>query len=488
MNARNAITALALSLVLALRLHAAPEAIDLPALAKKSSPSVLLLSVLDADGKEIAEGTGFIISSDGRVVTNHHVIEGASAMVAKGIHGAFYNVAGVLAQNADNDIAILKLDATDLPSLPLGDSTKAEVGQPIAVIGSPLGLEGTLSEGIISAIREEDDKRTLQISAPISPGSSGSPVLNASGEVIGVATAFLTNGQALNLAVPIEVAKSLLLRLSAKPVAFSAQSTKQTTQDDPNAAIIDDPDYGAFYDAVGADNLPKALKLANALVDRYPASDYALDLQVEMLHELGFYSDAITSYQAEIKLKPDDEDLWSGLAGEFSMNGQWTDAVNAAKTAIKLNPEDAVAWLWLGDAQRELLDYTDAITALECAVKLKPDDPTWWRSLADTYQQAGMPEKATEAETAEARARAARARAVAAQPASTSGTDEKATAQPVIQGRVYTGVAHAVDLDGINNFVATVMGLTQKGDLYDLLGCYASKEPLIIASGRRAVK
>jgi S1-C subfamily serine protease len=228
MNARIAVTVLALSLALGLPLRAAPEAMDLPALAKKSRPSVLLLSVLDANGKEIATGTGFIISPDGRVVTNYNVIENAATMVAKGENGAYYEVAGVLAQNTTNDIAILKLNANDLPPLPLGDSTNMEEGQPVAVIGSPLGLEGTLSDGIISANREVDGNRILQISAPISPGSSGSPVLDADGDVIGVASAIITKGQALNLAVPIEAVKSLLPPSNAKPSAFS--SPKPETQ------------------------------------------------------------------------------------------------------------------------------------------------------------------------------------------------------------------------------------------------------------------
>jgi len=230
MKAGIAITSLALALVLGVPLHAAPEAMDLPALAKKARPSVLLLDVLDADGKEIGTGTGFIISPDGRVVTNHHVIARAASMVAKGENGAFYKVAGVLADDADDDVAIIKLDANDLSALPLGDSTNAEAGQPIAVIGSPLGLEGTLSEGIISAYREADGKRILQISAPISPGSSGSPVMDANGDVIAVACATLTNGQALNLAVPIEAVKSLLQRSNAKPLAFSAPAPKPETQ------------------------------------------------------------------------------------------------------------------------------------------------------------------------------------------------------------------------------------------------------------------
>src|SRR5882724_8061200 len=133
--------------------RAETESIDLKALAKKARPAVMLLVVSDADGKEIATGTGFLVSSDGKLITNHHVIEGAASAVAKAENGGLFPVEGVLGDDPKNDLMLLKLKGKDLPFLPLGNSAKIEVGTLIAVIGSPLGLEGTLSEGIVSAVR-----------------------------------------------------------------------------------------------------------------------------------------------------------------------------------------------------------------------------------------------------------------------------------------------------------------------------------------------
>src|SRR2546426_8253971 len=130
------------------------ETIDLKALAKKARPAVMLLVVSDATGKQIATGTGFLVSSDGKLITNHHVIEHAVSAVAKAENGGLFPVEGVLADDPKNDLVLLKLRGKDLPFLPFGNSDKIEVGTRIAVIGSPLGLEGTLSEGIVSAMRE----------------------------------------------------------------------------------------------------------------------------------------------------------------------------------------------------------------------------------------------------------------------------------------------------------------------------------------------
>jgi S1-C subfamily serine protease len=172
------------SLVLAGGVRAETETIDLKALAKKARPAVMLLVVSDAAGKEIATGTGFLVSSDGKLITNHHVIENAASAVAKAENGGLFPVEGVLAADPKNDLVLLKIKGKDLPFLPLGNSEKIEVGTRIAVIGSPLGLEGTLSEGIISAVREPSvNVKLLQVTAAISPGSSGSPVLSADGKV-----------------------------------------------------------------------------------------------------------------------------------------------------------------------------------------------------------------------------------------------------------------------------------------------------------------
>jgi S1-C subfamily serine protease len=213
---------LALLVLTAMLLDSRVSALDLPDLAERAKPSVVLLTVYDESGTAAGSGTGFFISEDGRVVTNDHVVEDATRVTATLADGRELEVRGVLANDAGKDIAILQVSGDKLPKpLPLGGTKNVRVGDEIVVLGSPQGLSTTLSTGIVSAIRQEgldggiDGQRTarawaIQITAAISPGSSGSPVMTRNGDVIAVAVGLMQGGGSLNFAVPIEDVKSLL--------------------------------------------------------------------------------------------------------------------------------------------------------------------------------------------------------------------------------------------------------------------------------------
>jgi serine protease Do len=207
---------LALSVLMA-SLATAQEAVDWSSLVEKVMPAVV--TIVSADAKDIVQGSGFIISSDGKIVTNFHVVAGKPVILARRSDGSFLVIKGVLASDKANDLAILQAEGRNLPFVQLGDSDTVKVGEAICVIGSPMLLEGAVSAGIISAVRElQDGRKLLQITAPISKGSSGSPVFNRKGKVIGVASFILSEGQNLNFAVPSNAVKTLLHRLG---IAFS---------------------------------------------------------------------------------------------------------------------------------------------------------------------------------------------------------------------------------------------------------------------------
>jgi len=151
--------------------RAETESLDLKALARKARPAVVLLIIADAEGTLLATGTGFFVSGDGKLITNHHVIDGGSVFVAKTENGGVFAVDSVLADDPANDLALLQIKGKDFPFLALGESDAVEAGDRIAVIGSPLGLEGSLSEGIVSALRNSSEEGNLvQITAAISHG------------------------------------------------------------------------------------------------------------------------------------------------------------------------------------------------------------------------------------------------------------------------------------------------------------------------------
>ena len=179
---------------------------------RQTSAAVVQIVVSDESGKEFALGSGFIVSADGKIVTNFHVIEGAHSAVAKLANGSYFPIAGVLAADADRDLVLLQVEESGLPFLTLGSTAGLQVGDQVVAIGSPLGLEGTVSDGIVSAIRNEaQGKHWIQTTAPVSHGNSGGPLLDMRGKVVGVISAGVDpgEGQNLNFAIPSDEVKLL---------------------------------------------------------------------------------------------------------------------------------------------------------------------------------------------------------------------------------------------------------------------------------------
>ncbi len=191
----------------------------LSGLAKRSSGAVVLLQIFDLTNRQVGSGSGFFIAPD-RIVSNRHVVEGAHRVVAVLADNTEVEMAGVLASDDLNDLVVLKSSSAHTSTLRVSSADDLVVGEDIVVLGSPAGLSGTLSDGIVSAIRPEglpafatngeETPPIFQISAPISPGSSGSPVMNLQGDVVGVAVSQLRFGQNLNFAVPSEPLRKLI--------------------------------------------------------------------------------------------------------------------------------------------------------------------------------------------------------------------------------------------------------------------------------------
>jgi S1-C subfamily serine protease len=181
---------------------------DLPALIARAAPAVVVLS---DDGSP--HGTGFVVSADGTIVTNLHVIARMKQPRVKLPDGRSFDAVSVIGYDKERDLAILRIPATGLPVLPLGDSRKVRVGQRVIAFGTPLGYSGTTTTGIVSAIRRHPklpDARLLQTDAPINPGSSGGPLVDTKGRAVGVVTSMIYNAQSLGFAVPVDELRRLL--------------------------------------------------------------------------------------------------------------------------------------------------------------------------------------------------------------------------------------------------------------------------------------
>ncbi len=201
---------------------------DLPRTVSDGSPSSHAQSPIDTRATEWTEiaararpavvvvetdeglGSGFLIRPDGIIVTNNHVVANAKAMAVKFPSGEVYRKVYLLSSDPTDDLAFLKIEAVDLPTIPLGNSNKVQPGDEVLLVGSPQGLEQTVSNGLISGIRVDNGVRVLQTSAAASPGSSGGPLLNRNGEAIGIMSFKFVNGENLNFAIPINYVRGKL--------------------------------------------------------------------------------------------------------------------------------------------------------------------------------------------------------------------------------------------------------------------------------------
>ena len=199
-------------------------------IAKKALTSTVLLVMEDANGQPLSLGSGFFIRN-GQVATNLHVVKGASRGYAKLVgQKTKYDIEGITAVDAERDLVILKISVPGSQVISLGDSDTVQIGAPIYAVGNPRGLEGTFSQGIISSIRKVETDKILQLTAPISPGSSGGPVLNSKGQVIGVSVATFRGGQNLNFAIPSNYLKKLMGQIGlAKPLSRAKPAVSKSS-------------------------------------------------------------------------------------------------------------------------------------------------------------------------------------------------------------------------------------------------------------------
>ena len=191
-------------------------------IAAQNNQNIVYIEKRDSSNQVVATGSGFIATTDGKVVTNYHVIDGAYSAILKLNDGRSYSVSGVINYDKNRDIAILQLPVSNINSVTLGNSINIANGDNVVVIGNPLGLQNTVTTGVISATnRIINNESWIQFSAPVSPGSSGGPVFNSKGEVIGVVTMKVVKEdvEGVNFAVPVNDVKTLLS--SNKPATFS---------------------------------------------------------------------------------------------------------------------------------------------------------------------------------------------------------------------------------------------------------------------------
>ncbi|MBK7599948.1 MAG: serine protease [Acidobacteria bacterium] len=179
-------------------------------IAREQSQAVVVIESLNESGSVVEQGSGFLVTSNGAIVSNLHVIKGASSLRVRLPNGDVYKTVDVIDVDDSKDIIIIKIKGFNLPVVKLGDSDQTEIGEAIVAISSPEGLTNSISTGVISGVRRLETHRVFQITAPISQGSSGGALFNSSGEVIGIVTYLFKSGQNINFAVPVNYVRGMV--------------------------------------------------------------------------------------------------------------------------------------------------------------------------------------------------------------------------------------------------------------------------------------
>lgn len=361
--------------------------------ARYALASVVVIFAQNEKGKAFALGSGFFVA-DGIIATNYHVIQGAPRLSAKIVgQRGLYPISRVLMTDRTRDLAFLAVTGVKASALTLGDDTRVAPGDEVYVIGNPQGLEGTFSKGVISGIRSINGKRYLQITAPISPGSSGGPVLNASGEVIGVAVGSLRTGQNLNFAIPISYLSSLLSSAEQTTNRFNVNP-----KDLPNEKKTSQTDSTKQPARVPSNYEVKEIAERISEVRKHKDSADAHFKLAETYRRWTFHKvESIQSYKRAIEIDPTHPETFYGLAEVYmtrlpsrrvdpgELANQAAMAAEAYKQAIRLKPDYFEAHLGLARAYSSLDRFDDAIEACKIALSIKPASPEALNELGSDY-------------------------------------------------------------------------------------------------------
>ena len=298
-----------------------------PEIAEKALAATVYLEMKDSNGKTLGFGSGFFVKPN-LIATNYHVIAGTASGTAK-LVGKYttYKIEGWTATDEAKDLALLKVSVSGIKPLPLGNSDTVKIGETVYVAGNPKGLEGTFSDGIISSRRDRYTKERFQMTAPISAGSSGGPVLNSKGKVIGVSVAAHRDldAQNLNFAIPSSHLKTLLtLSKPAKPLSQANQTISAET----------------YF------------------------------LRGKASYDLGLYDLAIANYDKAIQLKPDEVNPYINRGLAKGKLGQYFAAISDYDKAIQLEPDFAMAYVQRGLAKALLNRKWEAKQDLRIALRL----------------------------------------------------------------------------------------------------------------------
>jgi tetratricopeptide (TPR) repeat protein len=396
-------------------------------LVKKIQPAVVTIMAYDVNRNVINLGSGFFVDKEGHLITNYHVLNGAYAADVKTYDGVKHPVELVVAENKLADLIKVQVKMPEGPVHWVAVSeTEPSIGERVMVVGSPMGLDQTVSEGIVSAVRELPVVgKVFQLSAPISPGSSGSPVVNMSGNVIGVVSFQAVKGQNLNFAVSgkgiLDLKQNETLKtlsewtydinkrtpglaeeLCKKGFNFSIRGEFKDALDYYKEATEKSPDdmiawygLGSCYD--GLDKPEDAIAAYKQAVRIDPKNADAHNNLGRYYRKLGRYEDAIEAYHHAIEADPDHAASYFDLGMLYGKLEEFENGEETFKQVLRINPDHAPTHHYLGLIYNGLGRYDDAVESCKKALKVKPDSASTLYNLGIAYGGLGKSRQEMEA-------------------------------------------------------------------------------------------
>ncbi len=392
---------------------------DLTELVKSIQPAVATVVAYDVNRNVASLGTGFFLNKDGHLITNHHVLVGKFGAEIRTSDGDTYPIKAIIAENQGSDLIKVKVDIPPEKVHWIEVSKEPPpVAQRVVVVGSPMGLEQSVSDGIVSSVREIPGLGTFyQMSAPISPGSSGSPVVNMEGKVVGVASFQFLQGQNLNFAVS---GKSILElktdtpgqslsewtfnqsnqkarmaeELCRKGFSFSIdgqdqkalQYFKKATENDPNNTTAW---YGLGYCYAGKKSHNDAIQAYKQAIRTNPTKEISYFHLGNYYHKIGRYAEAIETFNQVVSINPEFEAAYFNMGIIYTKVGRFEEGRKAFQNVVRINPQAKTAYYNMGVAYTKLGRYEQAAVAYKKAIDIQPTFTTALFNLGVVYGELG---------------------------------------------------------------------------------------------------
>ena len=397
-----------------------PLALVLPASAETASqvfqqdaPSIVVVLTYDATGKPTELGSGVKLPN-GTVATNCHVLKDGTQYQVRYQDKEY--PAHLHQSDWDRDVCSLEVPGLPAPPVVLGSTQTLQVGAKVYAIGTPEGLQRTLSEGIVSSLRQVADGSYIQTTAAISPGSSGGGLFDDQGRLLGLTSFFVSNGQQLNFALPVEWIEALPQHSSARIAGNvtevdwlnRAEALEKTKDWQGLQALAErwtkvESGNSVAWVALGEafqnnGESAKAIGAYRHALRTNPQTEVAWDDLGSAYADVHQYLRAVDAEQHALRINQNDENAWNNLGADYDGQRQYRQAISAYRQALLINPQNELVWHNLGRAYNSAGQDNQSIGALRRALVLDPKDESAWSDLGFIYLGDGQYAQAIDAE------------------------------------------------------------------------------------------